>query len=266
MYCVIQEIKLKKVDLKGNSKRIEPYEWSTGDKVCYSYRMSKEVFERDIKKAYKISIHKSYRENGKVKKKQWTIGTIGHYYIIEYGNWIGDCCRLEDKLEAIGISEKELCNLVYSKLEPLTERIDNEYKDTEEYKTVKAYREIITKHNSAEREFNKKYGGGYNQCYDVFGELKNESKLNQILEDYKYRKEYEEKSRQYQRSYYENSDSNYNYNSSSSYYKNNSSNYNDEEKKLLKEAFKLLSHKHHPDKGGSTEKMAMINNLKEKIL
>jgi hypothetical protein len=38
------------------------------------------------------------------------------------------------------------------------------------------------------------------------------------------------------------------------------------EKKLLKEAFKLLSHKHHPDKGGSTEKMAMINNLKEKIL
>lgn len=41
---------------------------------------------------------------------------------------------------------------------------------------------------------------------------------------------------------------------------------NEQEIKLLKEAFKLLSHKHHPDKGGSTEKMAMINNLKEKIL
>lgn len=40
----------------------------------------------------------------------------------------------------------------------------------------------------------------------------------------------------------------------------------DSEKKLLKEAFKLLSFKHHPDRGGSTEKMASINNLKEKIL
>ncbi len=40
----------------------------------------------------------------------------------------------------------------------------------------------------------------------------------------------------------------------------------DSEKKLLKEAFKLLAMKHHPDKGGDTEKMAAINNLKEKIL
>lgn len=40
----------------------------------------------------------------------------------------------------------------------------------------------------------------------------------------------------------------------------------EDEKKLLKEAFKLLSHKHHPDKGGNSETMAIINNLKEKIL
>ena len=46
----------------------------------------------------------------------------------------------------------------------------------------------------------------------------------------------------------------------------NNSSINDEEKKLLKEAFKLLSFKCHPDRGGSTEKMASINNLKEKIL
>lgn len=266
MYCVIQEIKLKKPDLNGHSKHIDPYEWSIENEIYYSYHMSKEVFERDIKKAYKISIHHSYRENGKMKKKQWVICTIGHYYIIDYGNWIGDCCRLKDKLEAIGISEKKLCDLVYAKLEPLTEKIENEYKETEEYRVSKKNVEIINKHKASEREFNSKYGGGYNQCYDVFGELKNESKLNQILEDYKFRKEYEEKSKQYQRSYYEKYNGNYNYDSSSSYSNNNHSNYNDDEKKLLKEAFKLLSHKHHPDKGGSTEKMAMINNLKEKIL
>lgn len=266
MYCVIQEIKLKKPDLNGHSKRIDPYEWSIGHEIYYSYHMSKEVFERDIKKAYKISIHRSYRENGKVKKKQWVICTIGHYYIIDYGNWIGDCCRLKDKLETIGISEQKLCNLVYAKLEPLTAKIENEYKETEEYRVSKKNDEIINKHKASEREFNNKYGGGYNQCYDVFGELKNESKLNQILEDYKFRKEYEEKSKQYQRSYYEKHNSNYNYDSSSSYSNNNNSNYNDDEKKLLKEAFKLLAMKHHPDRGGDTEKMAAINNLKEKIL
>lgn len=41
---------------------------------------------------------------------------------------------------------------------------------------------------------------------------------------------------------------------------------NENEKKLLKEAFKLLAMKYHPDKGGNTDKMASINNLKEKIL
>ena len=134
MYCVIQEVKLKKPDIEGASKYIEPYTWSCGNDVHHSYRMSNEQFKRNIKKAYKISIHHSYRENGKVKKKQWVICTIGHYYIIDYGNWIGDCCRLEDKLEAIGISEEKLCDLVYAKLDPLTEKIENEYK--EELETI----------------------------------------------------------------------------------------------------------------------------------
>ncbi|MDU4933985.1 MAG: hypothetical protein E6X43_01515 [Peptostreptococcaceae bacterium] len=38
------------------------------------------------------------------------------------------------------------------------------------------------------------------------------------------------------------------------------------EKKLLKEAFKLMAMKYHPDREGDTDKMAAINNLKEKIL
>ncbi|GAA0706080.1 hypothetical protein GCM10008904_14360 [Paraclostridium ghonii] len=49
-------------------------------------------------------------------------------------------------------------------------------------------------------------------------------------------------------------------------YSGNNRDIGEDEKKLLKEAFKLLSHRHHPDKGGSTGTMAKINNLKEKIL
>lgn len=267
MYCVIQEIKLKKADLKGNPKSIESYSWTAGGECYYSYKMSKERFDRKIKKAYKISIHHSYRENGKVKKKQWVICTMGYYSIVDYGFYIGDCCDLNKKLEAIGISEEELCDIVYKKLDPLIDKVKSEYEQTEEYKTTIHNKAIIKRHNKAEGEFNNKYGNGYNQCYDVFGELKNEIKLNQIIEDYKTRKEYEERSKQYQeewykRSYYNSSNSNHN---NSSYSKNSSGNYTDEEKKLLKEAFKLLSHKHHPDKGGNNETMATINNLKEKI-
>ena len=42
--------------------------------------------------------------------------------------------------------------------------------------------------------------------------------------------------------------------------------YDTKETQLLKEAFKLLAMKHHPDRGGDNETMAAINNLKEKIL
>ena len=47
---------------------------------------------------------------------------------------------------------------------------------------------------------------------------------------------------------------------------NSCSSYTPQEKKLLKEGFKLLALKHHPDRGGDNETMAQINNLKEKIL
>ena len=127
MYCVIQEVKLKKPDIKGNSISIKPSSFTIMGETHYSYERSEERFERDIRKAYKISIHHSYRENGKVKKKQWNICTIGHYSLIEYGSCIDDYCRLENKLEAIGISRERFDNLVYSKLNPLVEKIEKEY-------------------------------------------------------------------------------------------------------------------------------------------
>ena len=59
--------------------------------IHYAYRMTGGRFERPIRKAYKVSIHKSYREDGKVKKKQWVIGTMEYYNIATNCYWIGDC-------------------------------------------------------------------------------------------------------------------------------------------------------------------------------
>ena len=93
MFCVIQEIATKTVPA-GEPKGIEVYEsrWtSDGKEFCsYEYRDSAERFERPIRKSYRISIHESYRENGKVKKKQTVICTVGYYDIVDWGGWIGD--------------------------------------------------------------------------------------------------------------------------------------------------------------------------------
>lgn len=71
MFCVIQEIPTRKPST-GTPKRIEAYksEWSmNGIKQCrYGWRYSDERFERPLKPSYRISIHQSYREDGKVKK------------------------------------------------------------------------------------------------------------------------------------------------------------------------------------------------------
>ena len=90
----------------------------------------------------------------------------------------------------------------------------------------------------------------------------NESRLKELKEQYR-------KSQEYKRSYYEQYESNYNKQNYSSHFSNIQSSYTEQETRLLKEGFKLLSMKYHPDKNldkDTTEIMAAINNLKEKIL
>ncbi|KAJ49737.1 hypothetical protein CTM_21558, partial [Clostridium tetanomorphum DSM 665] len=177
MYCVIQEIENKKYNECGAYKELKahPMTWSIDGhtKTEYSYQYTGERFKRPIKKAYKISIHKSYREDGKVKKKQWVICTMGYYELLEF--WPGDSIsqsRLNEKLKEMNISEDELWDMVYKKLDPLIEKITNEFQKTEEYKTNKKHTEIIQRYIIDKADFEKTYGEDtYDYCYDVFGTL-----------------------------------------------------------------------------------------------
>ncbi|WP_066714958.1 hypothetical protein [Clostridium sp. Marseille-P299] len=104
MYCVIQTIERKKPPGKGYSKELiaKYYEMSLNgqDMSHWSYHYSyNNYFERNIKTAYKISIHHSYRENGKVKKKQFILITVGYYDIADrYFCLYEDCDR---KIKAV---------------------------------------------------------------------------------------------------------------------------------------------------------------------
>lgn len=266
VYCVIQEIELKKENEYGYRKELEAYKstWVINgiEGWCYLYTMTGERFKRPIKKAYKISIHKSYREKGKVKKKQWSICTMSYYSIAEGETWIGNYFTtegLKEKLRDIGITEEELERLVYIKLDSLIDKIQKDYKETEEYKTHKMHNDMINKYQKEKSKFDKVYGeGSYDKCYDVFGDLREKEKLEEIKRVY-------ENSKTYQSSYRDNYRSSYNYsNSNSSYHSNEESNYNEVDRDKYKKIYKTLAKAYHPDIiKDDGEMMKLVNKLKE---
>ncbi len=269
MYCVIQEIENRKVSYFSTSKKIEVTSTTrTMDgvtKTFYGYSFSTEKFERLIKKAYKISIHRSYRENGKVLKKQSVICTMGYYDLLEF--WPGDYIKkdnLEKKVKELGISENDLWNMVYKKLDPIIDKVKLEFEQTEEYKAKQEQKRIIDKYLNDKSKFEEKYGEDtYKYCYDVFGNLMNKTYLNKLNSDY-------EAQQQYKRSYQDNYRSTYNNNSYSSYFGTMRSNYTEEEKKLAEEViaigYKTLAKKLHPDVGGTTGQFQRLGNIKDKLL
>lgn len=273
MFCVIQEIATKKVPA-GNPKKIEVYEflWSAeGKDHCeYKWRYSDERFERPIKPSYRISVHESYRENGKVKKKQTVICTTGYYEVVDWGDWPGDYVigGLASKAEVLGLEENELADLIYTKWQAVVDRIWEEYKQTEECKAKEENRRIIREHDERASAFMKKYDvdrSEYECCFDVFGELRNPDYLEKVKADYEARKEYERKSREYRSSYYKKYSSNYRGYGESSYCGDFSGNYNEGDKAMLKKFYRTLSKAFHPDSNpnqDTSEEMKMLNRLK----
>ena len=272
MFCVIQEIETKKTDKCGYSKELkaEYIQMSIQVRDCshWYYSYSIERFERPIKKAYRISIHNSYRDNGKVKKKQYVICTAKYYDIAagffclyDYGN-----SAIERVAAELNVSVESIYDSIESKLEPLIEKIKAEFSETEEFKTHEEHKKIVSLYNSNKEEFRKKYGvdpGEYDKIYDVFGNLHNAEYLEQVKERRRFQKEYEEKIR----SYYKQNQSNYNYEDYfGGYSKSFSSNYTEENKDTLKQFYRVLSKKFHPDANPDTDtskEMQLLNQLKE---
>lgn len=271
MYCVIQEVERKRKNQNGYSKELksEYMQMSINgqDESHYWHHYSEERFERDIKKAYRITIHESYRENGKVKKKQFGICTVDYYdlatdwfCLYDWGN-----SKIETAAKELNCSEEELYTLIEKKLEPIQERIIEEFKQTEEYKTHEEHEKITTLYAARKVEFNAKYnlsGNEYDKCYDVFGVLQNPEYLKKIEKDYEARQRYEQESRRYYEEYY----NNYNQDSSSSYGGSISNTYKEEDKAVLKQFYRELSKKFHPDANPDTDtsqQMQLLNQLKQ---
>lgn len=272
MFVVIQEIQLKKPNQYGAYReyKVCSFSASKADGELHTwYRYNPKIesghFERPNKTAYKISIHRSYRENGKVKKKQASIGTMSYYDLLEFS--IYDCIDhgIAKAAELFGEDYKTLYNMIDAKLQPIMEKAEKEWKSTEEYKEVTRRRKIVEKYQKAKAAFAKKYHTDldtYDECFNVFGDVMNQGYFDEVM---KAAKAYEENTRNYYKNSYSGSNTGNN-RSYSSYFATERSTYTKEEQPILKKFYKVLSMKFHPDvnpDNDTTKEMQLLNKLKE---
>ena len=271
MFCVIQEIQTKKPNKHGYPKELKSDFTESNILGRYAWHYySEERFERPIMKAYRISIHESYREDGKVKKKQFYICTADYYeladgYFTLY-DW-GDH-RIEKAADTLKMDPDEIYDIIQEKLKPLIDRIQNEFALTEEFMTHAEHEKITTIYAAKKAKFNEKYqttNREYDECYDVYGNLWNPERLKEIKEELKAKKEYEHQSYEQSRGYYDDFFRNYS-KSGSSYIGSDCGNYTEEEHDALRKFYRVLSKKFHPDSNpdvDTSEEMKLLNKLKQ---
>lgn len=185
MFCVIQTLQRKKGNPFGDYRKYEVSSMTIGfpggtSKTHYSYYPDYEAgrFERPHREAYRISIHESRREGGKVVKKQCAIATIGYY---DFADGFGLYDYVDNGIKrAVGIfgaDYEALYSLIENKVQPLADKIKKEFQKSEEYKARRQREKVEKAHQKAKKKFGEQYDvdpDEYDFVYDVFGNLMDE--------------------------------------------------------------------------------------------
>lgn len=263
MFCSIREIPTRKTR-EGESKKLNVWTSQYGDDpVKYHYSRSDDKFIRPPRPSYEITIQKSYREDGRVKKKRWKICTLNYYDFVDgYGYWADSLLRSEvDRLlEETKLTHETLGVMIEAKLDPIIEQIQAEYEQTEEFIIHKENERITNVYAVKKIQFEEVHGKDtYDYIYDVFGELRNPDHLEKVKRDKESSKEYQQKSQEQQYKQFEDYFNNYGGGASQT----GLGNHSEGDKIRLKKFYRTLSKQFHPDKGGTTEDMMLINEIKE---
>lgn len=273
MFCVVQAIERKKPNTGGEYREYEvssmTIQFPDGtSKTHYSFYPKYEAgrFDRPHRESYKISIHESRREGGKVVKKQCVVGTAGYYDLVQFGLYDFIDSGINRAVEMFGADYESLYKLVEDKMQPIIEKIKKEFHRSEEYKARRQREKLEKVHQKAKKQFGERYGvdpDEYDYCYNIFGELMDEAYLNQIIRQSEQRqKAYEDRQRRYQ----EYSSGTYSGGSSRGYSVPAVSTYSEADRAILKQFYRSLSKLYHPDLHpgmDTTAQMQLLNRLKE---
>lgn len=269
MYCVIQKIQNKRLDPNAAYKEILSDEqevfFDFKQRTKYGYLYSYERFERPIRDVYKISIHESRRENGHVKKRQWSICTLGYYDLAtsRFKDLI-DPQIFHSRLLELGITERQLLEMIHQKLDPIIDVIKAEFEATEEYRAIEYQKKQLKAWRLRKTVFKKSHGvDAYEYCFDFFNNPKNYEYEWNLRDAYDRKKRQEAREREAQE---EEKRKQSNYNSNYSYTPPSYSlqKYTDAEKTMLKKFYRHLAKSFHPDIiQDDGEMMKLIIKLKE---
>ncbi len=269
MFCVIQEIRLKKPNIHGAWREYEVTDthitMNGGTMHHYGYYPVDDAgkFERLHREAYRLLLHFSFRQDGKPRKRQYALCTVNWYDFatgcFSLYDWAGS--RIERVAEAEGMDIDQIYNIVEEKISPLEKEIQKQYHKTEEYKSEQAREKLLKDYQKRRKEFAKQYGqpeAVYDNIFDIHGVLREPDYLDRLIQE---RKQEEERQREQWSSYYSQHQRTYSSGGFAS-----AGGYTEADRIHLKEFYRLLSRKFHPDLNpdrDTTEAMKLINRLKE---
>lgn len=270
MYCVVQTLERKKPDTGGEYMEYEVSSMTIGfpdgrSKTHYSYYPRYEAgrFHRPHRECFKISIHESRREGGRVVKKQCVVGTVGYYELIQWGLYDYIDNGVNRATDVFGADYETLYRLVENKMSPIMEKVKKEFRRSEEYKARRAREKLEKAHQKAKKQFGAQYGvdpDEYDYVYNIFGELMDEEYLKEIV------RQCERQQKAYERRYREYSGGTYTGGGGGSYSVPVRGTYTAEETAILKQFYRSLSKTYHPDLNpgkDTTAEMQLLNKLKE---
>ncbi len=264
MFVVIQEIRLKKPNKNGAYKKYKVSDTAItmngGTTHHYGYDPDYDSgrFERPHREAYRISLHFSYRKDGKPQKRQYSLCTASWYDFVDGYFSLYDYAdsRIERVSESEGVDTDQIYNIVEEKISPLEKEIQRQFHQTEEYKTERARKKLLEEYRKRKTEFAKQYSVSedvYDCIFDIHGVLRDADYLARIQQR-------EQERQNTWRSYSEKGQRNYNSSSLTS-----TGGYTEGEKASLKKFYRILSKRFHPDlnpERDTTAEMQLLNRLK----
>ncbi len=250
MRCSLTRLKIKRRTKKypRSSGVYKGSKWEPKYPGSSEYTFKGEEVKRDLKEKWRIVLYDSFKENGKIKRKQWYVCTITYwdivddYFVKSYnGKLLSHAWkRLNELFPDAGEDEKNhLKKIVLSRIEPLRKKVILDYQKSDEYYYRLIQNMVEQKHKESQAKKNKKTENNHKSSYNE-NEKKSERKNNKKSENKK--KHIRIKKNVYQ------------------------GNEKEVALEIIRAGYKKMAAKYHPDTGGSTSMMQKLNIVRDRLI